>query len=83
MARRYAPEASCAPKEYMFQPMALSIILALENCMKQIGEELSQLRPPKKETAPETREKKTVEATTAAQPKPAGKKPQRGLLDFG
>jgi hypothetical protein len=83
MARSYAAEASCAQSKIVFEPMAMSIILALDNCMKQIEQELSQLKPPKKEAAPEAPLKKPIEAPTAPQPKPAVKKPQRGLLDFG
>ncbi len=83
MARNYAPEASCATSKIVFDPMAMSIILALENCMKQIEQELSQLKPLQKEAAPEAPLKKPVEATTPAQPKPVVKKPQRGLPDFG
>ena len=81
MARSYAPEASCAENRFVFQPMAMSIILALNNSMKKIEEELSRIKPPK-QTTPQAQDEKPVEAVVA-QPKPAGKKPQRGLLDFG
>lgn len=81
MARSYALEGSNAEKKIVFQPMAMSIILAQDKRIKGLEEALSRIRP-----LPETsvEEKKPVETiTNEPKPKPTPKRVQRGLYDFG
>lgn len=79
-ARSFTVEGSSAGRPYVFETMALSIILSQEKKIRELEETLSAIKshqpdpPPKKEAKP-------VEPVVAE--KKTLKKPQRSLSEFG
>jgi hypothetical protein len=45
MCRKYASESSCATNPIIFEPMAMSILLFQQKCIRQLERELKAIKP--------------------------------------
>ena len=77
--RSYISEGSNAEQTTVFEPMAMSIILAHDKRIKQLEETLATIKPPENVLQKEENPVKPI----VIQQKQAPKKVQRGLGDFG
>jgi hypothetical protein len=77
--RSYASEGSNAEQTIVFEPMAMSIILAHDKRIRQLEETLAAIKPPEDVSLEEENPVEPI----AIQQNPTPKKVQRGLGDFG